>query len=196
MRAHFLRLALTGLVASVAAGMASAADVGAPGADRFEGFRFFDEMRLGVHAHNPTLDEGNSVDVSGEILTSPINGAKTGNALYDILFNPRLHVGVMGNTRGWTSYGYAGVTWRADFTEKLFGEVEFGGAVNNAIKDIRPNRITLGCPVTFHESVGLGYRMTQNVSVIFDVAHVSHANLCGDANPGLTNFGVKLGYRF
>jgi lipid A 3-O-deacylase len=51
----------------------------------------------------------------------------------------------------------------------------------------------MGCPVTLRESGGLGLQITSNIDVIASIEHVSHANLCGRQNPGLTNFGLRLG---
>jgi hypothetical protein len=47
----------------------------------------------------------------------------------------------------------------------------------------------------FRESASLGYRITSNVSVMGTVEHISNAGLC-DQNRGLTNVGLRLGYRF
>lgn len=195
MRRSLVRLVSATCLAALASAPVLAADVAAPG-DRFSGFRFFDEVRVGLHAHNPGHDEGDSFDVSGQILTSPIFTAKTGNAFADFFLNPRFHVGAMVNTRGWTNYVYSGMTWRADLTEKIFAELEFGAAVNDSPSRPTPNRVDIGCSVTFHETAGLGYRFTDRVSLLLDVDHISHASLCGGHNPGLTNVGLKLGYRF
>lgn len=194
-------LVLSSAIALGFAGLLStagtAADLpAAPGARIESSFRLFDEVRVGVYAHNPSLDEKETVDVSGQILSSPINAFRTGKAWADALLNPRLHVGGMLNTEGLTSYAYAGFTWRAYVFDKLFVEGELGGAWNNSPDKVHHNRITIGCPVTFRESAGVGYQFTNNISLLANVEHISHANLCGDGNPGLTDFGVKLGYKF
>ena len=69
-------------------------------------------------------------------------------------------------------------------------------AINNSPRGIVPGRIDMACPTTFHESIGLGVELTPHVDLVADVEHSSHAYLCGRQNPGLTNVGLKLGYKF
>jgi lipid A 3-O-deacylase len=54
----------------------------------------------------------------------------------------------------------------------------------------------LGCPVTFRESGGLGFQITSNIDIVGSIEHVSHADLCGRTNPGLSSFGLRVGYKF
>jgi hypothetical protein len=157
-------------------------------------FSLFDTVRVGAYAHNPGMKESGDVDISGHLITSRLNVSATGNAFADFFLSPRLHVGAMVNTAGDTSYGYAGLTWRTGEWNRFFGELEFGGAVNNY--DNAPGRINMGCHVTFRESAGIGYRFTPNFDVVANIEHISHASLCSDSNPGLTNLGVRVGYRF
>jgi hypothetical protein len=53
----------------------------------------------------------------------------------------------------------------------------------------------LGCNVLFHEQASLGFNVTQNWRLIGTVEHSSNAGLC-DFNRGLTDFGVRIGYKF
>ena len=95
-----------------------------------------------------------------------------------------------------TSYVFTGVNWRIPIYSPFFFEGEFGGAANNSPDKWEPDRIEMGCPVTFRESGGLGYQLTANVDVVASVEHISHANLCGPHNPGITDFGARVGYKF
>lgn len=158
-------------------------------------FRLIDTVRVGAFAHNVGLKEDGDVAVSAMVMTSRI-GATTATPqnFVDFLLTPRLHAGVMANTSGNTSYGYAGLTWRADLIAGFFTELEFGGAVNN-FKDA-PDRINMGCNLTFRESAGLGYRLSEHFDVLASIEHASHADLCDEANDGVTEIGVRLGYRF
>ena len=89
---------------------------------------FLDEVRVGVYAHNWIHDENSPVDVSGEILTSPIGYPNNiGGQWFSWFFNPRINIGAMINTGGKTSYGFTGLTWRIPIYKGFFFEGEFGG---------------------------------------------------------------------
>ena len=112
---------------------------------------FPDEVRVGVYAHNWIHDENSPVDVSGEILTSPIGYPNNiGGQWFSWFFNPRINVGAMINTGGKTSYGFAGLTWRIPIYKGFFFEGEFGGAVNTSPVARRAgpgqHRLPLGLP--------------------------------------------------
>ncbi len=162
---------------------------------RCEVFRFFDEVRGGVFAHDPIDAEAGGVDVSVEILSSRLS-VNTGNPLLDLAFSPRLNVGAMAITSGTTSYLYAGLVWTVPLFERAFAEGAFGAALNNGELDFKPGRAAMGCHLTFREAFGLGHELSEQVTVIESIEHVSHVNLCGDRNSGLTNSGVRIGYRF
>src|SRR5579871_4019036 len=55
------------------------------------------EVRLGVFAHNWIHDEGAPVDVSAEILSSPLHLWDTTNPWIAWFFNPRINAGGMFN---------------------------------------------------------------------------------------------------
>ena len=94
---------------------------------------FPDEVRVGVYAHNWIHNENSPVDVSGEILTSPIGYPNNiGGQWFSWFFNPRINLGAMINTGGKTSYGFTGLTWRIPIYKGFFFEGEFGGAVNTS----------------------------------------------------------------
>ena len=192
--------------ALLASGGASAADLD-PGASPFSvqpipGFSFLDETRVGVFAHNWIHDEGAPVDLSVEALSSPLsfpgyNSAWiAGNPWVSWFFDPRLNIGAMINTGGKTSYAFGGFTWRIPIYRKFFFEGEFGGAVNNAPSWHEPGRVDMGCTITFRESGGFGYQFSENWDAIASIEHVSHATFCGKTNPGLTQVGLRVGYKF
>ena len=113
---------------------------------------FPDEVRVGVYAHNWIHDENSPVDVSGEILTSPIGYPNNiGGQWFSWFFNPRINVGAMINTGGKTSYGFAGLTWRIPIYKGFFFEGEFGGAVNTSPLRDEPGRVNTGCRWDFRE---------------------------------------------
>jgi hypothetical protein len=169
-----------------------------------DGFRLFDELRLGAYAHNlrkettPYDKEINGTDISGEVLSSPLSKPNWGNWIYDFFLTPRLHAGVMAATNPHhTSYAFAGLTWRANIIGGLYFEPEFGMAVNNGPSHYEDNQTWLGSRFTFRESAGIGYQFTDKINLTANIEHISHAKLFNkDWNPGLTMIGARLGYKF
>ncbi len=160
------------------------------------GFSLVDELRLGAFDHNFVNDEGSPFDVSFEALSSPLRLYASANPVVSGFLNPRLAFGAMINTGGRTSYAFTTLNWRIPIYSSFFFEGEFGGAANDSPREREPDRVNIGCPVTFRESGGFGYQLTANVDVVANVEHVSHADLCGKVNPGITDFGVRIGYKF
>lgn len=109
----------------------------------------------------------------------------------------RPHVGATINMGGRESMAYAGLSWTVPLGSTFFVEGAFGGAIHNGElhNAVDPMR-SLGCPVLFHESVSLGANLTSNASIMVTAEHASHAGLCGPDNRGLTNVGVRLGFKF
>ncbi len=145
-------------------------------------------------AHDPTSPESGSADAKVEVLLDPFQ--RVPQSPYGWL-TPRLHLGVTGNFAGKTSLLYAGFTWTIDITRRVFVEGQFGGAVHNGATGAEPiiGRNAMGCHVAFHESAALGYRFSQQWSVLLEIEHASNAGLCVQ-NRGLTNVGVKVAYTF
>tara|TARA_R110000824_G_scaffold118960_2_gene271493 strand:+ start:112564 stop:113100 length:537 start_codon:yes stop_codon:yes gene_type:complete len=157
------------------------------------GDSFIDEVRVGLYDHDSDLlrdrIETSDPDVNIELLfKSP--------SWLQWMAQPRINLGANINTGDGTSIAYTGLVWNYDFTETLFIEGGFGGAIHNGETDIqtRDSR-NYGCRVMFHENVSLGYRITPNSSVMLTMDHMSNAGLC-DNNPGLTDVGVRYGYKF
>jgi hypothetical protein len=155
------------------------------------------EVRGGVFAHSvdeAMFDASRIEDVNVELLLGlPLVDQMTGPA---VMLRP--HVGATINTEDLESMVYAGATLTVPlFGLPLFVEGSFGGAIHNGDLDnaVFPAR-DLGCSVLFRESASLGVQITEAASVMATVEHASHAGLCGDDNRGLTNFGVRVGYKF
>jgi hypothetical protein len=186
--------------AALLAALAGATGTRAADADAQQtatGFSLVQELRFGAFAHDPQSNNENApIDASFQVLSSPISFGASDNAWLAALINPRLDFGAMINTRGRDSYGFGGFDWRFPLVDRFFLESEFGGAVNDAPTHKEPDRIDVGCPVTFHEAIGLGYQLTPNIDVVASAEHISHANLCGSHNPGITDFGLRIGYKF
>jgi lipid A 3-O-deacylase len=153
------------------------------------------EFRLGGFGHSiDSGPENGSFDINAELLfAKPF----VSNDPWIEALMPRPHVGGSFNTDGGTSMVYAGFTWTFDITPKFFVEGSFGASVNNgeAGNIVPAGRIEVGCNALFRESASLGFRLTENLSVMGTVEHASNAGLC-DKNRGITNAGVRFGYKF
>ncbi len=159
-------------------------------------FPAIDEVRLGVLAAD--LDPGGATDdsvaINAELLTPHISGPYDGS-VWTSFFHPRLHIGTNVNTDDdGVNQAYAGLTWDYRFGERLFFETTFGGAVHDG--ETRDNDTdSYGCTAQFRKSLSVGAHVTERVSIMATVDHMSNAGLC-DENQGLTNAGVRFGYRW
>ncbi|HUN48261.1 MAG TPA: acyloxyacyl hydrolase [Stellaceae bacterium] len=183
------------VLAAVAALHAGAAS----GAAQAGGLDWIDEGKLGVLAHDVGflghhLEDG--TDLNGELLfASP--------GFLSWLGAPRPHIGGTLSTDGNTSYGYFGLTWSVDLWHGLAGDDgaafvagSLGGGVHDGYLDSGPSeRKLLGSRILFRESVELGYRVTSAVSISVMLDHLSNAGIASH-NQGLTNVGLRTGYRF
>jgi lipid A 3-O-deacylase len=158
---------------------------------------FVSELRIGASAQDPWSPEKGSANLTGEVVfAKPFTTAD----LFTSYFVPRPHLGGSLNTRGETSFGYAGLTWTVDITQRIFVEASFGGALHSGNTQSNPalipaDRTALGCSPVFRESGSVGFRLSQNWSVMATVEHMSNLGACTQ-NRGLTNVGARLGYSF
>jgi len=152
------------------------------------------EVRGGLYAHDPLSPEAGSVDLNGEILAPKLG--QSSNWLLNYLI-PHPDVGTTISLGGKTSNLWGGVAWNWDITDRIFVSPTFGVGVNNGKTGypVPPGWNAIGCNWWFHESASLGYRLTANWSVMATIEHSSNAGLCSH-NRGLTNAGLRLGYRF
>jgi hypothetical protein len=155
-------------------------------------FPAISELRLGVFAAN--LDgrrEDADVLVNGELLFAPLITPQA-DPILDILLRPRPHIGASIAANGGTNQTYAGFTWEVPLTSRLFIEGGLGVAVHDGPTGDDPS---YGCAALFRESASLGYELSDDVRLLLTVDHISNAGLC-ESNQGLTNAGVRLGYRW
>jgi lipid A 3-O-deacylase len=152
------------------------------------------EIRGGVYAHDPESPERGSVDINAELV-----GPKLWSSTdpFWSIFIPRPDFGTSVSVAGKTSNLWGGAAWNYDITKRIFISSTFGVGVNDGKTGpvIPPGWNGVGCNWWFHESESLGYRLTDNWSVMATIEHSSNANLCRE-NRGLTNAGLRLGYRF
>jgi hypothetical protein len=157
-------------------------------------YPLFSEYRIAVLAADiePGGGSDDGVAVSIELLT-PHRGAAH-YSLVEHLLNPRFHVGALVHTDDGVNQAYAGLTWDYYLTDSIFVETSFGGAVHDGETD-SDSTDSYGCTLNFRESIGIGADVTESISIMATVDHMSNADLC-DENQGLTNAGVRLGYRW
>jgi lipid A 3-O-deacylase len=157
----------------------------------------FSEFRVGGFAHNVDGSfEPVGLDLNAEVLfAKPFTST---DPWIDALL-PRPHVGGTLSFTGQTSMAYAGLTWQFNLTESLFAEGTFGAALNNGLAgpsiNVPPNRLPIGCNLLYRESASLGYNISPNWSVMGTVEHSSNAGGC-ISNQGITNAGLRFGYKF
>ena len=105
-----------------------------------------DEIRGGIFYDKHRGENG--ILASPEVLSSQLPFYNGSNPFLAAFLKPRLVAGAMVSVEGRISYAYTGVNWRVPIYDRLFAEVEFGGALNDSEKG-QPG--WLGCPVTFRE---------------------------------------------
>ncbi len=138
-----------------------------------------------------------------------INLARIEDISFEILFlspdmdvfrwlgSPRPNMGITINLGGLESMAFLGLTWQVPVLDGSFYlEGTLGGAVQNGILSgaSYPAR-NLGCSVLFYEAAGIGANVFDSMTATLVLEHASSANLCMP-NQGLTNLGIRIGYKF
>jgi hypothetical protein len=155
----------------------------------------FEELRVGASVQSvgpvaPNVEKGGAV--AGEILFIPVD--------LEFLGSPMPHIGgsIALNDQA-TSFGYAGLTWRADLTRRAYFDFGVGGAVHDGRTSFDPTTdfprrgsAFLGCRALFRLHVSPGVRVGERYSIGLQWEHLSNANLCRE-NEGLDNWGIRFG---
>ena len=96
------------------------------------------------------------------------------------------------NTSGETHYAAAGIS--AKFGRQVYFRPGLGIAVHTGSTDNfqRTDRIAFGSRILFEPEVNLGAQVSERVSIEASWVHMSHAQLFGQQNPGVDNFGIRL----
>lgn len=184
---HGLRVSSLGALVA----MATISAIHAEPIGMWKSFPAVDELRMGVLAtdlEDSKYNSGGAV-INGEALFGRFR-PNYSDSLRQFVFNPRPHLGFSFNpSLGGVSQAYAGLTWDLKLNEKLFFEASLGGTVHDGATE------SYGCSVMFRESASFGVNLTQSTRLMATVDHSSNGGLC-DPNKGLTNAGLRLGYRF
>jgi hypothetical protein len=166
-----------------------------PGSALAQEAKPFDELRFGVMASiqsGHTREDG--LFTSATVFFDPFDAAAS-QTLADHVLHPRVHAGAIVSTSGEASQVFAGFTWTVDITDRLFLDLGFGGALNNATLHDSQDGPSVGCHALFHESLAAGYKLDETWRIMATVDHSSNANLCHD-NDGLSYAGLSIGRKF
>jgi hypothetical protein len=163
------------------------------------------ELRLGAFAHGVGVVESGTVDLNPEVVFPRLPFGQSN--WWNILF-PRPHIGAMLNLDGRTSSAYAGALWTFPLPHHFFAELFLDGEVNNGYltPDAPPGHSGLGCRYMFHDGGSLGYKLSQQWSLMFTFDHQSnghdefgtqcHGLGANTPNPGINDYGLRIGYSF
>jgi cob(I)alamin adenosyltransferase len=158
-------------------------------------FWTIDEVRAGVfkQAIDDAPHEGTAA-LNLEVLGGRFPGGYE-NSILNFLLTPRPDLGTT-IAFGKTDEFYWGVTWDAKLFDRTFFEATFGGAAHDGpINEL--GHASYGCVVNFREGASLGYEFAPHLRVMAIIDHMSNAGLCNpNPNRGLTNAGIRLGYRW
>ena len=182
------------LALAVSAGSALAQDSYDFGLDEVRGGLFFHSVDYAPpSALFGLIDTSRFQDVNVELLFRPFDLGE-----WNWLGEFRPHAGGTFNFGGLESQIYGGLSWTHHiaggpvFIEGTFGAALHNGAASGATLPAR----NLGCSPLFRESASIGYDVTEQANIMLTVEHSSHAGLCGPNNAGITNLGVRAGWKF
>ena len=98
-------------------------------------------------------------------------------------------------TGGETHFAAAGLSWRIG--DRMFVRPGLGLAVHTrSSRGVADGRRTdFGSRLLFAPELGVGYRVSERVTVEASWVHLSHAQLLSRQNPGMDSIGIRLSYR-
>jgi lipid A 3-O-deacylase len=105
------------------------------------------------------------------------------------------HLGASINNQGFTSNIYTGLTWQFDLKDFILIEATLGASINNGERLAAKKKRALGSKLLFRESFSIGYLFDKNHSIALIIDHISSADI-RKPNPGLSDIGIRYGYRF
>jgi lipid A 3-O-deacylase len=141
-------------------------------------------------------------DVDTPLTHSGIEGGVDAQLGYrwDPLMNgkgPQPYVFAAVNSAGETNYAAVGLSFKIG--DKFFLRPGLGIAVHtgSAANFDHPNHdhIDFGSRVLFEPEIGAGLRISDCATIEASWIHMSHAQIFGEQNPGIDNFGARLSWR-
>ncbi|WIY52693.1 acyloxyacyl hydrolase [Devosia sp. YIM 151766] len=161
-----------------------------------------DELRIGLNAHD--VHHAALPFLVGEWRLDRIEDVS-----FDVLFAspdldafrwigaPRPEIGATLNLGGQDSLVHANLTWQLPvFDTPLYLEAGLGVAVHDgALSGAAPGRKNFGCRINFYERWGVGMQVSDQATATLTYEHTSNNGWC-DANDGLSNVGLRLGWKF
>jgi hypothetical protein len=141
-------------------------------------------------------------DVDTPLTHSGIEGGIDAQLGYrwDPLMNengPQPYVFAAVNSAGETNYAAAGMSFKIG--DKFFLRPGLGIAVHtgSAANFDHPNHdhIDFGSRILFEPEIGAGFRISDSATIEASWVHMSHAQIFGEQNPGIDNFGARLSWR-
>jgi len=119
---------------------------------------------------------------------------------WDPLMNgkgPQPYVFAAVNSAGETNYAAVGLSFKIG--DRLFLRPGLGIAVHtgSAANFDHPDHdhIDFGSRVLFEPEIGAGFRINDRATIEASWVHMSHAQILGEQNPGIDNFGARLSWR-
>ena len=161
-----------------------------------------DELRFGIQAHD--VDYAALPFRVGEWKLNQIEDVS-----FDVLFtspdldasrwvgSPRPELGATINLDGQESLAHLGLTWQLPvFDTPVYLEGSFGAAAHPGYNQNAPAGFkNFGCSLNFYERFGIGTRLGDHATATLTYEHSSNNGYC-DANDGLSNFGLRVGWKF
>ena len=105
------------------------------------------------------------------------------------------YIGASINNKGYTSNIYTGFTWQFDIKDIFIIEATLGASINNAERLEPKKKRALGSKLLFRESFSIGYLIDKTHSISLMIDHISSADI-RKPNPGITDIGIRYGFRF
>jgi hypothetical protein len=194
MHAFRLRLAAASVAAALSLGPAAHAQTA-----QVWGGAYVHDIRDGLSEGG--VEEG--PQIAAGVISAPLRS----------LGGPSLYLLGAANPAGGTNYAAAGLSWRLGLGERAYLRPGFGAGVHDGDTDLpspyepglahvtRLQRfdhneasLDLGSRVLVHLELALGWQATERLAVEASWMHLSHGDLAGGQNPGLSDLGLRLVY--
>lgn len=101
------------------------------------------------------------------------------------------------NSAGETHYAAAGLSYK--FGDQVFIRPGLGIAVHTGsagdVDHLEHDHIDFGSRILFEPELGIGFRISERMTIEASWVHMSHATLLSGQNPGIDNFGARMSFK-